>query len=160
MTDELREIERRLAAVERRNRLLAAALVLVFGGGLLLAAGPGADPPAPLVRAERFQLVDGAGTVRAELRLDEGAPVFSLLDEAGVERLSLSHGADATALYIRDASGTTRLGAAQFAHGGGGFALHGPESKGAAVLYLKDRGSLSFYDAQGTVTLRLPEPPG
>ncbi len=32
---------------------------------------------------------------------------------------------------------TTRVGVAQFAHGGGGVALYGPDSKVAAVLYLK-----------------------
>ena len=55
-----------------------------------------------------------------------------------------------------DETGGTRLGAAQFAHGGGGYALHGPEMKGAAVLYLKGEGSLSMYDAEGELTDRFP----
>lgn len=53
--------------------------------------------------------------------------------------------------------GDTRLGAAQFAHGGGGYALHGPGGRGAAVLYLSGDGSLTIYDAEGGVTARFPE---
>ncbi len=40
---------------------------------------------------------------------------------------------------------------AQFAHGGG-VALRGPDSKGAAVLYFKDQGSLRSFDSEGQVT--------
>jgi hypothetical protein len=54
------------------------------------------------------------------------------------------------------ASLESRVVAAQFAHGRGGFALHGPESKGAAVLYLKEEGSLTFHGSDGEVTARLP----
>lgn len=53
--------------------------------------------------------------------------------------------------------GDTRVGAAQFAHGGGGYALHGPGGRGAAVLYLKDEGSLTMYDADGAVAARFSE---
>jgi hypothetical protein len=56
----------------------------------------------------------------------------------------------------RDDAGDTRLGAAQFAHGGGGYALHGPKMKGAAVLYLAGEGSLSMYDPEGIRTARFP----
>jgi len=79
------------------------------------------------------------------------------LDESGQDRLSLNHDAGGTALFIRDEGGVIRLGAAHFAHGGGGFALHGPDSRGAAVLYYDESGSLSFFDPEGNITLRLPE---
>jgi len=49
------------------------------------------------------------------------------------------------------------IGLSQFAHGGGGLALHGENSKGASVLYHKGSGSLSFYDMEGNVKLKLPE---
>ena len=39
-----------------------------------------------------------------------------------------------------------------FAHGGGVVALHGQDSKGAAVLYLKDEGSLRFFESEGGIT--------
>ena len=39
------------------------------------------------------------------------------------------------------------------------FALHGEETKGATVLYMKDfRGSLRLYDREGKVTYELPPP--
>lgn len=75
-----------------------------------------------------------------------------LKDRNGVNRASLFHADDGTGLYIMDEGGVTRIGIAQFAHGGGGVALHGPESKGATVLYYKNDGSLRFFDAQGVVT--------
>jgi hypothetical protein len=71
-------------------------------------------------------------------------------------RVTLRHDDDETALYLRDAAGDIRVGVAQYAHGGGGFALNRPEVKGAAVLYFKEAGSLTFYDAEGTITSRVP----
>ena len=82
--------------------------------------------------------------------------VCSLHDSEGVVRLSLTHDASQSALYISDSDGTTRVGVAQFAHGGGGVALHGAESKGATVLYHKGSGNLSFYDSEGNTTTRVP----
>lgn len=72
-------------------------------------------------------------------------------------RVALAHDAEGSALFIRDAAGVIRVGVAQFAHGGGGVALHGPNSKGAAVLYFQESGSLTFYDPEGNPTLRVPE---
>ena len=151
-----KNLESRIEKLEKRNRLLLGAL-LVMMSLALLGAAPSADPEDGTVRATRFELVDTEGRVRGELSLREGAPVFSLLDETGQDRLSLNHDAGGTALFIRDEDGVVRLGAAQFANGGGGFALHGPDSTGAAVLYYDDSGSLSFYDPDGNRTLRLPE---
>jgi len=62
-----------------------------------------------------------------------------------------------SAFYVFDTTGTIRIGVAQFAHGGEGIALHGENSKGAAVLYYKDSGSLSFYDTDGKITSRIPD---
>jgi hypothetical protein len=135
MNNDRRELEARLARLERSNRfLLAAALVL----GALFVAGFTQDSHAitDLVRAQRIQLVDGSGRVRIDLR----------------------HDTTETGLFILDESGGTRIGVAQFAHGGGGFALHGPDMKGAAVLYLKGQGSLTFFDETGEVTHRIPNP--
>jgi len=150
-----KNLESRIETLEKRTRLLLGALLVTMGLALLGAA-PSADPENGTVRATRFELVDTEGRVRGELSLREGAPVFSLLDETGQDRLSLNHDAGGTALFIRDEEGVVRLGAAQFANGGGSFALHGPDSKGAAVLYYDDSGSLSFYDPDGNRTLRLP----
>jgi hypothetical protein len=70
--------------------------------------------------------------------------------------MELTHDSSGTRLYVHDDAGDVRVGVAQFAHGGGGFALHGPQGRGAAVLYLKGDGSLTFYDVAGAVTARFP----
>jgi len=151
----LNELESRIEVLEKRTRFLLGAL-LVATSLVLLGAAPSADLKERTVRASRFELVDAEGRVRGELCFRESAPVFSLLDEEGQDRLTLNHDAGGTALFIRDQGGVIRLGAAHFAHGGGGFALHGPDSRGAAVLYYDESGSLSFYDTDGNRSLHLP----
>ena len=151
------DLENRVRKLERANRVLvllvvALALVFLFGG----AAADGGSGP---LQAQRIELVDAEGLVRAALGTDaEGSSGLFVYDPAGAVRLSLTHDADQSALFIRDAEGTVRVGVAQFAHGGGGVALHGAGAKGAAVLYHKENGSLSFYDTAGNVTARVPAP--
>ncbi len=122
----------RVRQLERLTAVLSAAVVLLAALLLLAARRDGQVPETLKVR--RLQLLDDAGRVRMDLR----------------------HDATETGLFIMDDAGRTRIGVAQFAHGGGGFALHGPDMKGAAVLYLKDTGSLSIYDSSGAVTARFP----
>jgi hypothetical protein len=63
----------------------------------------------------------------------------------------------ATALVV----GAVMILAAQFAHGGGGLALHGEGGRGATVLYMKDfRGSLRMFDVDGEVVYQAPAAPG
>lgn len=107
------------------------------------------------VQAERFELIDAQGRVLAVLGVDEGETALSLFDTEGRQRLTITHADEQTGLFILDDRETVRLGAAQFAHGGGGIALHGPEAKGAAVLYLKESGSLTFYGPEGEVLERV-----
>lgn len=71
--------------------------------------------------------------------------------------MALVHKREETGMFISDADKFVRVGAAQFAHGCGGFALHGPESKGGAALYYKTRGSLTFYEGDGKIVQRIPE---
>jgi hypothetical protein len=125
-------LDRRLERLELITRVLSVTVVLL-AGLLLLAAVPDRQV-SDLIQARRVQLVDGAGHVRLDLR----------------------HDSTETGAFIIDAAGDTRIGVAQFSHGGGGVALHGPNMKGAAVLYLKGRGSLTFYDSLGAVTARMP----
>jgi len=127
------DLEARVRRLERVNRLLIGALALVAVVPLLAARRT--TQAADLIQARRIQVVDEDGGVRIDLRHDEAE----------------------TGMFVLDAAGDTRLGAAQFAHGGGGYALHGPGARGAAVLYLSGAGSLTFYDADGGVTARYPE---
>jgi hypothetical protein len=144
-------IERRIARLERRNRIYQTLLLAVAAVGLMaLTMDDGT------LRARSFELMSDDGSVRASLRLDDGNPVFALNDEHGVERLKLFYEPEATGIYVLDEESTPRIGIAQFSHGGGGVALHGPQSKGAAVLYLRENGSLRFFDADGEVTTQVP----
>jgi hypothetical protein len=149
------DIEIRVRRLERANRILilvvlAAAFVLVTG-----ATSQGDDDDT--IRSQRFELVDVDGSVRAVFRTDaDGSTGIFIRDPEGSLRLSLTHDPDQSALFIYDDEGTVRIGVAQFSHGGGGVALHGARSKGAAVLYHKETGSLSFYDKDGNTTTRVP----
>lgn len=127
-------LEQRVRRLERRNLVLTA---LAIPLAVLAFAGPTrrTQETADVVRARRVEIVDGEGRVRLELR----------------------HTTEETGLFVKDASGVVRLGAAQFAHGGGGFALHGPNARGAAVLYLKGTGSLTFYDSTGAAVAHFPD---
>ncbi len=150
-----KQLEDRVAGVERKTQCL-----MLFLAGLitvvLVAAGVG-PTSRDVLQATSFELVDSEGIVRAAIEMRDGFPAISLRDQRRGERVLITSTNSETAVFIKDSTGTIRLGMAQFAHGGGGFAAHGPESKGAAVLYLKGRGSLSFIDADGNVVMRLPE---
>lgn len=161
-------LESRLASLEKRSRrsgvaLLAAVVVMTLSAFAphddeTLKAGTIVPIDAETLRARKIELVDAEGRVRAELAIDEdGSAGLFLHDEEGRVRASLAHDESQTALYLRDAEGGIRVGAAQYSHGGGGFALHGPGAKGTAVLYLKDEGSLTFYDGAGEVIHRIPQ---
>ncbi len=128
-------LEQRVRRLERRNLLLIV-LALPLLVGAFARRSPSTQDVPDVVRARRVEIVDADGVVRLEL----------------------VHNVDETGLFIRDSAGVVRLGAAQFAHGGGGFALHGPNARGAAVLYLKGTGNLTFYDSTGAPVARFPSP--
>lgn len=156
----------RLEITNRRSARLTAGFCivgLVALGSLFGSRGAAArTEPADRdeISATRFSLVSDSGLLLASLYLTaEGEPRLEFYDAGGIPRLSLEHGSAGTALYLRDGSGTTRIGAAQFPHGGGGFAIHGEESEGATVLYMSDgHGRLSFYSRDGRVIEEVAPP--
>jgi hypothetical protein len=152
---ESKDLERRLEALERRNRSLLAVLG-AMAALVCLGAFARQDAVPDELRARRIVMVDAEGRARAELGLDEeGSAGLFVRDVEGRPRAIVVHDESQSALYLLDEKGTIRLGSAQYAHGGGGYALHGPEAKGAAVLYLKDEGSLTFYGEEGQVLERI-----
>lgn len=157
MKNHFLELEEQVRRLERQNRLLRIAFVIVV---LIVVVAANLLPSEEVVRANRFELVDPSGRVRTTLEMsDDGNVGLFVMDDSSRVRLSATHGPDETALFIRDRAGETRVGAAQFAHGGGGFALHGEGLKGATVLYMKNgKGSLRHFDEQGNVTFQVPEP--
>jgi len=108
-------------------------------------------PAHKILRTEALHLVTPDGDMVAQLETRDGYPLLVLKDENGTERVSLFHNAEGSGLYIADETATTRVGVAQFAHGGGGVALHGKDGKGALVLYFKSAGSLRFFGDDGEV---------
>src|SRR5262249_56843489 len=96
------------------------------------------DPQAtqPLVRAERFELMDAAGRVRATLSTERQGVGLALRDEADVQRVALLLDADAlNGLFVVDPA--TRGGA--FIGGAGGgpprlpLAADNPAGAGGAL---------------------------
>jgi hypothetical protein len=162
---DLATVESRIRSLERCRRLWATVSAVVVAALAVVAATPSAarrgDPELeavarPGVDAPAFRLLGPDGTVAAELKIGEAGPGLFLLDGEGRERVAIVHQVEQSGLFIKDADGHSRIDVAQFAHGGGGVALHGEEMKGAAVLYLEGDGSLSFYDREGGVRMRLP----
>ena len=143
----MKSTEARLELLEWKNRWLT-----IIAGVMIIALLIGATRAPEVIRASSIQLIDTNSNVRAELSLRDDAVGLYIKDEDGNDRLLVSHDSEGTGLYVNDDQGTTRIGIAQFSHGGGGVALHGPESKGAAVLYLKEEGSLRFFDDEGNIT--------
>jgi hypothetical protein len=157
MSQTLAQMECRIARLEARQRALV--LVGIAGLSLVTLGARAREAPDEVVRTRALEVIDEAGTARAALRMENDHPELVLFDASGVARASLLQDPDQTALFLRDAEGTIRVGAAHFAHGGGGIALHGEESRGAVALYLeKGRGTLSFYGPDGTVLHRVPAP--
>ena len=146
------QIETRLRRAERRVATLAVALAVAVAALAFLLIRP-----VDSLRVTSLELVDTNGDTVALLGTMDGRTGLFLMDEQSVPRVSVFHAEEADGLYIDDGDGDTRIGVAQFAHGGGGLALHGPGSRGATVLYYKDRGSLRFYDRDGNVVHKIAE---
>lgn len=154
------DLQSRVRRLEWWNRLLILCVVGTLTLGFSSQLAPARKGVDKILRSERLEIVDQQGRPRVVLGLDEqGSAGVMVNDTAGEARVTLLHDSEGSALFIRDAEGVIRVGVAQFAHGGGGVALHGPNSRGAAVLYLQEAGSLTFYDVEGEPTLRIPETP-
>lgn len=111
-----------------------------------------------VISAKSFVVVNEFGDTRAEIGLNEqGTAGLFLRDDYGILRGAFTHDNEQTKLFLYDKDETTRVGIAHFAHGGSGVALHGPGSKGAAVLYLKEEGTLTFFDEEGNELGRFPK---
>jgi len=152
------ELERRVRRLEWWNRLLLLGVISLLTLGFSTQVVPAKSKIEKVVRAERVEIMGQRGEPAAILGFDdEGAAGLFINDPGGSMRVALAHDSSGSALFIRDAEGVIRVGVAQFAHGGGGVALHGPGSRGAAVLYLQESGSLTFYDLEGNPTLSVPE---
>lgn len=152
------DLEKRVKRLEWWNRFLLLGVMSLLTFGFTTQVVSAKSKIDKVLRAERLEIVGQGGEPAIILGSDdEGAPGLFINDPGGSMRVALTHDPGGSALFLRDAEGVIRVGVAQFAHGGGGVALHGPGSRGAAVLYLKESGSLTFYDLEGNPTLSVPE---
>ncbi len=78
--------------MDRRWAILVVVCVVVAAVGLACGADKASAPE--IVRAQRFQLVDDRGGVRAELAMSEGQPGMTLYDAEGRIRADISLGSD------------------------------------------------------------------
>lgn len=149
-------LEKRIKRLEIQNRLLIFSFVFI----LFLSFNHGCEtnPAAQTVRCSKLEVVDQNGSVMAMIGTDaDGSRGLFLYDEQANLRVATIYDSTQSAFYAIDSEGAIRAGLAQYAHGGGGLALHGAGSKGGAVLYFKNSGSLSFYDGEGRTTMRIPD---
>ena len=145
------------ARIARLNRIQCVVLIGLLGLWLAGASQGDESKPDTVVKAKTFRVVDSTGKALAELGTDGDGSTGLFLN--GVEDKvagALVHDASQSALFLRDHEETIRVGAALFAHGGAGFALHGVRGVGGGALYYKGDGSLTFYDIDGTIIGRVP----
>jgi hypothetical protein len=151
-----RSADTRLTALERRIKFLYLALFALVG--LFVFVASTTEKAAETIRCGKLEVVDSDGNLVAMVGVDnDGSRGLFVYDSSERVRLASIYDQSQTAWYALDSSGTIRVGVAQYAHGGGGVALHGPDGKGAAVLYYKAKGTLTFYDTDGKVIAQEPE---
>ncbi len=66
------------------------------------------QPDGKTIQAEKFELVDSRGRVRASLTTHDNGTVLGLFDENGTDRARLTADNKGTALFLYDENGTTR----------------------------------------------------
>lgn len=142
------------------NRISSRVVIVMFLAALSVSCASQRST-SDVVQARSIQMVDAEGCVRVEIGIDaDGSAGLFLYDSEGRTRACLIHDPSQSALYLFDDQNVIRVGAAQFAHGGGGLAIHGEKSQGSSVLYQKDGvGSLIFRDPDGKVIDRVPDEP-
>ena len=144
------ELAMRLDRLERENRGLKAAVAVTLGALVLLAGGllPASRVDAQGGRvqtAERFEVRDAGGRVRAVLGLDEqGGVQLNLL--GGPDALQPGGSAGAITMYVDRAQALLRVGSGS------------DPDRPAALLKAEPGGSgqLVVIDAEGNVVMSVP----
>ena len=99
-----------------RNYLLFGLIAIIF----IMAQSRSSDHAvAQVVQAQRFELVDGHGRIRASLKYEEGETIFRLMDQEGTIRVKLGASRDGSGLVLLNDS--TELGIQALAKEDGAF---------------------------------------
>lgn len=152
------DVEARLDAIERQNRLLKRGLgLLVAVGGAVLLMGQAAPK---IVSAEQFLLVDGAGKRRAEISLAGGAARLLLFDKSKRVRLNLTvQGNGQPTMIFYDSAKRPRSMFSTKADGSQAWVLFDGKQRARATMAMRKDGSplLFFTNKKGKITKMLPK---
>lgn len=156
-------------------------LGLLAGSGATLAAfglrrvtSPGtpghvasAQETPAVVRAQRFELVDGNGTVRAAISMSQNGPIVALLDESGHARALMAQNPEGEYGFgVNDAQGTARFGVGTTKRGFVGLGMKDANGTFRANMQVADDGSWAGFrtadehDQQRTFLGLLNDRPG
>ena len=110
----------------------------------------------PLVRAQRFDLVDGDGRLRGSIAFNAaGQPVVALLDEAGRVRIAMRQNPEGQyGFSVTDAQGTLRFAVGTTARGFVGLNVRDGSGTIRANLFATDDGTaaaVQTWDEAGRV---------
>ena len=100
-----------------------------------------------VVRAQRFELVDAGGTVRARIAfLPDGRPLIALFDESGQVRASLAQNLEREYGFgITDGQGTSRFAVGTTTRGFVGLNVRDGSGTIRANLYASDDGRATGF---------------
>lgn len=134
--------------------LAASALGVVLWTALAPAVTAGG---ADVVRAERFEVLDGSDQVRGSLGLGDEGPVLELVDARGSYRARLETGALGPELRLEGPEGQLRLGLGDVVQEGAGLSLYDASDRlRLGLAYSGTRGTnLVLADDAGRVRVGL-----
>lgn len=130
--------------------VLVALCVIVTVAAVAYAAGKSTVPE--VIRAQRFEVVDGEGAVRGVLQILDGEVALSLDDSDGRPRIRLLvDGRGQPQLVLQDAKERMRAVARLYSHGSPEFALCDAAGRMRTHLALtrNDRPALELWDERG-----------
>lgn len=144
--ERLEKVEKELARAKRRSRVILLAAAMTVAAVFLLCAG---DAVPKVVRAERFELVDTNGTVRAVLHMSQlaGGPELSLSGPSGSAHLRVFDSGPQLGLYDKNKTGRVALMVSDV---GSELNLRDENGKLRNVLFVASSGpGLSLFDENG-----------
>jgi hypothetical protein len=154
-------IEQRLERLERAGRrppMRSALTLAVLAAGVAVLMGQSRHDELRVVAAERLEVRDARGIVRAALTVtDDGACGLVLSDEAGKVRLSMIANQDHPSLALYDPQGTLRAELAVAAAGPPSLVLYDGQQTPRSRLTVANDGSttLGLCDEAGSARLAI-----